>query len=374
MSFWWLRARLQKPQPKRRHRGVAVRLLVALSAMAVLVLSASLVGLVSTAQYQRLFHETATVDVPSLVTASKLTQLAASLNGSALSIMLADNEGTQRAAVGRIEEDIASMETLIGQFPEDYALSDALQYAAEECTKLDENLRALSQQIGHRIETDNFTNGTMRRLRALEQSVDHAAVALPGQQASALREWTLAGNRTLVALARMLAIAQPAVFMKSRQDLFTLLAATDAAFANLPPDVGQTVRPFHQQLTALLAGESNALTVKLQRFAADQRILIASNRTKLITDHLILITSAIANGVEERVVEHSEEFVKHSRFWNGSLVFISVSCIGVTIALIVYLNIRVIRRLHALVDCMLRNRSHPPSPFQIGAFGGRGVG
>ena len=336
-----------------QHRGVAFRLLAGLAILAVLVVSASVVGILAVTRYQEAFRQTATTDLPNLVSASQLAQLAASLNASAPALVLAETEIARRTAMLRIEDQIAAMKTLIGALPQTESSSDTVGYVAEQGAQLVSNLRTLNDQIGQRIEADIAIQQAMLRLSDLEHGLGEVAGRDAARGSPGFEDWQRADQRVLFLMTVALGATQPAILEKLRGEITAGLAQANGTLTALPPALAETAGPVQRRIGELGESENGALAAKARRLAADQQVRVLMNHNKMLSDEASLLISGVSSGIADQVFQRSTAFIQSSERQSQILIAIAVACIGGVAVVILYINRRVIRRLQALVGCMM---------------------
>ncbi len=337
----------------RRHRGVAFRLLAGLAILAVLVVSASVVGILAVTRYQEAFRQTATADLPNLVSASQLAQLAASLNASAPALVLAETEVARRAAMLRIEDQIAAMKTLIGALPRTESSSDTVRYVAEQSAQLVSNLRTLNDWIGRRIDADTAIQQAMLRLRKLGQSIDQVTDRGADRRHPAVDDWARAQQRTLFLVLATLEATHPTILDKLRGGIATSLIRARDTLTALPPALAEAIEPVQRQIDEISTGESGVPAALARRLAADQQVRVLMTHNKMLSDEATLLISGVSGGIGDQVFQRSAAFIQSSERQSQILIAIAVACIGGVVLVVLYINRRVIRRLQALVGCMM---------------------
>ena len=320
--------------------------------MATLAVSASLIGHFAVAGYKAPFLQTVNVDLPNLIATSRLAQDAVSMTANAPALVLARSQSVRRDAMARVEEQVESMKSLVGHFPEGDVAIDTVQYVVKQGAVLVDNLKVLDRRVDERIELDLALGRGLAELRSLEASV--GAVAPPSWPGGdAVRDWKLSAQHTLVHLALTAGAMSPSELEALRSEVAGGVDQTLRLSGSLPSSLVEQARSLSRSIEALGSGDAGLPALKTRRLAVGDQIRALMNRNKVLSDEMAALVASVASSIEGTAMSRSSEVIRSSERQSLLLVVIAGICIGGAVLVILDINRSVIRRLRALVAIMM---------------------
>ncbi|MEI8396030.1 MAG: PAS domain S-box protein [Rhodospirillaceae bacterium] len=354
------------PQTTVRSRGVAFRLLVGLSVMAALAVTASLVGRLAVDNYRAAFQETAATSLPNLVEASQLAQTAQSIIGSAPALVLADSQPVRRAAMLRINDQLTWMRELVDRLNRSENANEMVRNAARLGGELGKALESLSKEVGRRIDLGKVLHQLSWDLDALEQLVTKQVLTLLQEAAAGgksgaedsqiseiLSQWLLSERHILTLLALAIGTPDPETLERQRSTASASITLAETMLAKLPPALGERLLASHQRIACLAQGEGSVFAQIAKRFEVEQAVRTTMIRNKELSDDFFTVVTALTKEIETGVLARSEQIDRQAGWQSKILFVIAVVCALGAVVILIYINSNVIRRLRQLVDCML---------------------
>ncbi|MCW2245375.1 PAS domain S-box-containing protein [Azospirillum fermentarium] len=334
--------------------GVAFRMLAGLVLIGGLTAATGVVAVSLFSRFHKGFERIATDRVPNLVSASQLAQQSGTVAANAPALVAVQSQSVREAVMARLGDQLALLDELIGRLRRQGGGTTDVSELERRRNELADNLTALNTQVERHLSVSSETDALVARMVGLSERIRTV------QSAGGTRWLHMWGENASHALTVMLAAARAdheAKVERLRREFRDALDRAAGVLADQPRSAVAGVEALHRELSILGLGERNLFSNRLSEIALQRTIKGAVARNQTVSDRLVAAVSDYFLTIEQEVNQSAGRFEQDIRTGERAILAMALLSILGALAIVVYINRSVVRRLRLLQGAMLAYES-----------------
>jgi signal transduction histidine kinase len=383
---------------ERSRYGISFRLLAGLASLVLLTAAAGGLALAAFATFEDALNDVAGQYLPSLVSSATLVQETQKLAANAPALMVAESQVVRRGLVTRIAGQRVAIDAQVSQLAQHGLSAEEAETINRVETDLVDNLKKLDEAVEHRIEEERQLQNLMQEVRQLRESVhvagvthaeaggatslrtflvhpaakDSAAAITLWDGERAFEEWYRLVDEVLGLLLTVFEAPNKGGVDSIRLQLLDAFERIAPVSDRLSAQDKVEALEIITEMRGMALGPEGLLETRIRQLETGREQQAVLDRNRLLAGRLSSAVDGPRKTLERNVLEVSADSSMRMRKAAMRLIVIVAVCVGAAGLIVVYINRRVIRRLHGLQLSMHQHIAGQAAP--IDTSGGDEIG
>ncbi|HLN23061.1 MAG TPA: histidine kinase dimerization/phospho-acceptor domain-containing protein, partial [Patescibacteria group bacterium] len=383
---------------ERSRYGISFRLLAGLASLVLLTATAGGLALATFATFKDVLNDVAGQYLPALVSSATLVQETQKLAANAPALMVSESQVVRRGLVIRIAGQRAAIDAQVKQLTQHGLSAEEAETINQVETDLVDNLKKLDETVEHRIDEDRQLQNLMQEVRQLRESVhvagdthaeaggavrlrgflthpaakDGAAAIAIWEGEQAFEEWYRLVDEVLGLLLTVFEAPNKGGVDSIRLQLLDAFERITPVGDRLSPPDKAEAQEIISEVRGMALGPQGLLETRIRQLETGREQQAVLDRNRLLAGRLSSAVDGLRKTLEGNVLEISADAGMRMRNAAARLIVIVVICVAAAGLIVIYINRRVIRRLHGLQISMHQHIAGQPTP--IDTSGGDEIG